>query len=271
MNAPVELDVVIINYNSGDLLIKCIDRLNDSDNIKINIYIIDNDSSDQSIQNLEQSQPSANFKIIKNTSNLGYAKACNQGSFNGSAKYIAFLNTDCFIYADQLSQLISGLSEVHNASLIGCRVMNEDGSLQAATRRRLPTFWRIVNHMTGLSKLPFFRGININDNGLFNDMQKVEAVNGACWVIKRAEFELVGGFDEEFPLHFEDLDLFNRLQSKGFDIIYDSKVSVIHLKGSSSKDIERINNWKRQGLLRYLSKHRPKWEYKVAQFILGLK
>lgn len=268
---PIELDVVIVNYNSGSLLKKCIEGLLDNEKIKINVFIVDNNSSDQSIGSLKEGQYLKKVGIIQNSSNLGYAKACNQGAKQGRGKLIAFINTDCFIQTCQLFKLISSLHDNKYAALIGCRVINQDGTLQAASRRRLPSFWRIIFHLSKLDRWPLFKGINIKDDGLFDEIQTVEAVNGACWVIKRKHFEFIDGFDEGFPLHFEDLDVFARLKSEGFSVLYDSQVQVVHIKGASSKNEGQIKKWKQQGLLRYFSKHRPKWEHKAAQFILGPK
>ena len=267
-NQP-ELNVVIVNFNSGQALEQCINHLLEAPGIDIDITVIDNASSDHSCSFIMHCVPPIRF--IKNNANVGFAVACNQGAKLGKAPQIAFINPDCFINRQQVSQLHNQLVEVESAGLIGCRVLNEDGSLQAASRRRLPTFWRIVWHLTGLSQFSLFKGINIKDSGQFDSVQNVEAVNGACVLVKRTAFEQLKGFDEAFPLHFEDLDLFARLKAENYTILYDSSVEVKHLKGHSTQDKQKIKLWKRQGLLLYLAKHRPYWEYRVAKFWLGAR
>ncbi len=263
------LDIVIVNYNSGEGLEKCLNYFMDDSENDFNVFVIDNHSSDDSLMGVENSDLTT--ELIKNSSNVGYAKACNQGAKLGQATQIAFINPDCFINGEQLTQLSTALAANKYAALIGCRVLNEDGSLQAASRRRLPTFWRIVWHLTGFSKWRVFKGININDSGAFETIQSVEAVNGACVLVKRETFDLMNGFDEGYPLHFEDLDLFARLQVQSHAIIYDSSIEVIHLKGQSIQDNQKIKAWKRTGLLRFLFKHRPRWEYRVVKWLLGSK
>ena len=269
MHREPELNVVIVNYNSGQALEQCLTQLIGTAGIQLDICVVDNDSSDGSYLFIEDYK--SPIKLIKNNENAGFSVACNQGAKSGNASQIAFINPDCFINRQQLSRLYSQLAEVESAAMIGCRVLNEDGSLQAATRRRLPTFWRIVWHLTGLSQFSLFKGINIKGTGKFDAVQVVEAVNGACVLVKRAAFEQLSGYDEAFPLHFEDLDLFARLKAEKYSILYDSSVAVTHLKGHSNQDSQKVKAWKRQGLLRYLSKHRPNWEYRVAKFWLGLK
>ncbi len=264
-----ELDVVVVNYNSGEGLKKCLNHFMQGVEVELNIYVVDNHSNDESLKFFDRSYQT--IELVKNPSNLGFAKACNQGSKLGRATQLAFINPDCFINQRQLAQLSAGLSSNQTAGLVGCRVLNDDSSLQAASRRRLPTFWRTFWHLTGLSKWRLFKGINIKDSGKFTTVQTVEAVNGACILMKREAFEQLGGFDEGYPLHFEDLDLFTRLQTEGFSIIYDSSVEVKHLKGQSIQDNQKIKTWKRAGLLRYFSKHRPRWEYLIAKWLLGSK
>ena len=269
MTDGFDLDVVIVNYNSGQVLEECLSKIVSESKTAIEINIVDNNSTDDSLIFFDGMNDSV--KLLKNHSNQGYSVACNQGAKNGTASQIAFINPDCFINQQQLMQLYNHLEEQDSGALIGCRVVNEDGSLQAASRRRLPTFWRIFHHLSGLSKWPFFKGVNINDSGVFDAIQKVEAVNGACILVKRKVFEELGGFDEAFALHFEDLDLFARLKAKHYTVLYDASVTVSHIKGHATQDSHKIKIWKRQGLLRYLSKHRPQWEYYMAKLLLSLK
>ena len=113
-----------------------------------------------------------------------------------------------------------------------------------------------------------FKGSNIPDDGRFEKAIKVEAVNGACFVVRRDAFEAIGGFDPAYPLHFEDLDLFARLQNKGHHLLFDGRVEVTHLHGHSEQNQGKIKQWKKQGLKRYMSKHRPWWEAQVVKLFL---
>jgi len=267
MNHIPKLDVVIVNYNSGHALEKCIETLSASNSSQLNIIVVDNGSQDDSLQAIKYQYDGVN--VIENTLNVGFAKACNFAAKIGQAHYLAFINPDCFVSSEQLLQLVKSLENDPSAALVGCRVLNDDGSLQAASRRRPPTLWRVFVHMTHLDFLPGLKGINLKDNGLFDEIQRVEAVNGACMLLKRDAFNAVNGFDEAYPLHFEDLDMFAKLLKANQNILYDSDVAVRHIKGHSSQNEKKIKAWKKQGLLRYFKKHRPHWEYAVIKFILG--
>lgn len=260
------IDVVIVNYNSGEILQECLHYLLDETADCLKVIVVDNGSDDGSLKKINSDFKQV--KVIKNKHNQGFAKACNQGADWGQAKTIAFVNPDCFIKVQQLTQLAETLQSDRNNCLVGCRVLNNDGTLQAASRRRLPTFWRVVFHLSRLSKIKFVKGINIKDSGRFSTPIQVEAVNGACFVVNREDYNVVGGFDENYPLHFEDLDLFVRLAKLNKTLLYDSSVEVNHLQGHAKQDSNKVKAWKRQGLLRFFRNHRPVWEAKVIGWFL---
>lgn len=270
MNQASSIDVVVVNYNSGKALEVCINSLISSENSNLKVWVVDNHSVDDSLVFLEN-HSSKQVELISNNENIGFARACNQAASLGKSEIIAFVNPDCFVTESQLMHLSSWLSSSETLALMGCRVLNEDGSIQAATRRRLPTLWRVIFHLTKLCYLPLFKGINIKDNNYYARPIDVEAVNGACFLIKRHCFELIDGFDETYQLHFEDLDLFARLSEQGFHLQYDSSISVTHWHGHSAQDPAVIKNWKRQGLLRYFKKHRPRWESRLVSWLIGPK
>jgi GT2 family glycosyltransferase len=268
MNRQPVTDVVIVNHNSGQALRHCLEQLWQDANGAIRVFLVDNASSDESLSGLPESK---HIKLIANSSNRGFAQACNQGLQAGSSQWVLFLNPDCFATAADIRPLLHELAQHPQAAMIGCRVLNEDGTLQAASRRRLPGFWRIVMHLSGLSRWFMFKGINVRQTDRLGDVIEVEAINGALMLGRRCDLEAIGGFDEGYPLHFEDLDLFTRLIGLGKTLLYDDRVTVTHLKGHSRQDSARIKQWKRQGLCRYLQKHRPRWEASLVSWLLGVK
>ena len=220
------------------------------------LVVVDNASQDGTVNKLQAAL--ADHQIIINADNRGYGIAANQGATAGHQAYIAFINPDCFVDVDAVSSLADYLHKIPEVGMVGCRILNQDGSIQSASCRRLPTFWRVFNHMTGLYRLGF-KGIN-KPADCANQSASVEAVNGALFVIRRDLFERLQGFDEVFPLHFEDLDLMKRCLDAGYQIHYLAELQAIHLKGHSTQHDGMVKQWKRQGLKRYFKKHRPAWE-----------
>ncbi len=220
------------------------------------LTVVDNNSDDGTVALLKQYLPAK--QLIINAQNVGYATAANQGATNDHKRFITFINPDCFVQTSAIEALCNYLNQHPEAGIVGCRVVNEDLSLQAASCRRLPSFWRIVWHQTGLYRLGL-PGIN-KPLASAQEGGQVEAVNGAFFVMRRRIFDLLNGFDEQFKLHFEDLDLFARCAEVGYQVHYRPEITAIHLKGRSAEDNNRLKNWKRQGLKRYFQKHRPAWE-----------
>ena len=268
MKSTPVTDVVVVNHNSGQVLRQCLQGLLDEGDRDLNVVLVDNASTDDSLSDLPDSGA---MKVIKNQHNKGFARACNQGSEAGRAPWVVFLNPDCFASASDIRRLQSELERHPQAAMIGCRVLNEDGTLQAASRRRLPGFWRMVIHFSGLSRWSWFKGINIPHRQRFDHVIAVEAINGALMVCRRSDLEALRGFDEQYPLHFEDLDLCARIHKQGKTVLYDDRVEVTHLKGHSVQDSERIKQWKRQGLCRYMKKHRPAWEARLVSWLFAAK
>ncbi|WP_154222385.1 glycosyltransferase family 2 protein [Marinicella rhabdoformis] len=256
---PVSVDVVIVNYNAGQYVIDLINVL--KHNKQMNVIVVDNASSDGSLKRLQQ----LDVNLLENDKNMGFSYACNQGAQCGSSPVISFVNPDCLLEQGQLEQLTQRITK-GSSDLLGCHVVDPDGSTQKGTWRRLPNIWRVLKTVSSLEKLPFIQGLNLRKAPV-----NVEAVNGACYAIKRPVFEEISGFDEGYPLHFEDLDLFKRIQDKGGKLGYAGDIQVKHIKGHSSTDSKQVVEWKKQGLLRYFEKHRPNWEQKLIHLLVGLK
>ena len=158
-----------------------------------------------------------------------------------------------------------------NLAIVGCRVNNPDGSEQRASRRRLPTFWRAVITFSGIEKLArfchCFAGVNLNHQPMPHSWQNVEAISGAFILMRTEVFDEINGFDEEFPMHFEDLDLFKRTQDLGYKIAFNPNVSVIHHQGTSSRSNPKVSEMKKQGLQRYFYKHCSTLSYLLVKLL----
>ncbi len=259
----LQWDVVTVTYQNQATLKRFLTPWL-SDDPRFRLWVIDNGSKDGTGNQLKSQLHARQFQL--NTDNRGYAAAANQGAALGNCDYIVFINPDCFVAPDTIEPLVNYLQDNPQTGLVGCRVLNEDGRLQAASCRRLPTFWRVFNHISGLYRLGL-PGIN-KPIKYAEQAGTVEAVNGALFVIRRDLFEQLKGFDEGYPLHFEDLDLMRRSLDTGYQIDYSPEVTAVHLKGHSSGNGDEIKQWKRQGFQRYFKKHRPRWEQWLVNRLL---
>ena len=198
--------------------------------------MIDNASDDGSVDIIQDKFPSV--KLIENKVNIGFGRANNQGLDIANGSYILFINPDCIVSEDTFDKMISFFKEHPDCGLAGCKILNSDGSLQLACRRSFPGPWTSFTKVTGLSNLlpksRIFARYNLtylNENQIY----EVDAVSGSFMMVRREVYEKVGGFDEQFFMYGEDLDLCYRIQKAGFKVYYVPNTQIIHYKGESTK------------------------------------
>ena len=254
------VSVVIVNFNAGARLGECVASIVETGH-PTQIIVVDNASGDDSIQRLEATCGGlAHLRMVRNTANLGFAKACNIGTRLASCAYILYLNPDCIIDGDTLPALVGGLRRNPDAGMAGGMLINPDGTEQAGGRRAVPNPWRALVRLSGLYRLKnrhpqIFSDFLQHDEMVPEGDLEVEATSGACMMLPRKVIRDVGGFDEGYFLHVEDLDLCMRVREKGRKIIFVPGAKVVHLKGVCSRDRPIFVEWhKHRGLMRFYRK-----------------
>lgn len=259
-------DLVIVNYNAGVLLDKCVRSAFIAGVNKI--IIVDNASIDNSLENIKKmALDNDNISLIYNPYNVGFAAACNIG-YKQTKKYVLFLNPDCQLEADTLSKLTNILQSSPEIGMVGGLLINPDGTEQQGGRRAIPTPWRSFVRAFGLYRLAkykpaLFFDFHLHRQSLPKHPIKVEAISGACMLVKREAVEEVGLWDEGYFLHCEDLDWCMRFQQKGWKIMFVPDAKVIHTLGACSKSRPVFVEWhKHKGMIRFYHKffkqHYPK-------------
>ncbi len=232
-----DLSIIIVNYNVKEFLQNLLDSiLKSSPQITKQIIVVDNASDDGSVEMLREKFPG--ICLIENKKNVGFGAANNQALEISNGKFILLLNPDTIVQEDTFSILINFFNSHPEAGLVGCKVLNPDGTLQLACRRGFPGPWTSFTKVTGLSKLfpnsKLFARYNLTylDE---NQTYEVDAISGAFMLLKREVYEKVGGFDPQFFMYGEDLDLCYRIQQAGFKVYYVPDTQIIHYKGESTK------------------------------------
>jgi GT2 family glycosyltransferase len=254
------VSIVIVNFNAGARLGDCVASVVETGH-PTQIIVVDNASEDDSIRRLEAEYGGlAHLRILRNTANLGFARACNIGTRLASFPYILYLNPDCVIDGDTLPALVGGLRRRPDAGMAGGMLINPDGTEQAGGRRAIPTPWRALVRLSGLYRLknryPRIFEDFLQHQGKVPDTDlEVEATSGACMMVLRQVIEDVGGFDEGYFLHVEDLDWCVRIREKGWKIFFVPGAKVVHLKGVCGRDRPFFVEWhKHRGLMRFYRK-----------------
>ncbi len=213
----IDLSIIIVNYNVKEFLLNLLESIQQAaKNISTEIIVVDNNSNDDSITTINEKFPSV--ITIQNNSNVGFGAANNQGLEISKGKYILLINPDTLVKENTFEQMIKFLEENLQVGIAGCKVLNPDGSLQLACRRSFPKPWVSFTKVTGLSKLfpksKLFAKYNLTylDE---NETYEVDAISGSFMMFNRNTFEKVGGFDTDFFMYGEDLDLCYRVQKAG--------------------------------------------------------
>ena len=230
----------------------------------VEVILVDNASGDGEIEHAEANHAAdARFRVLRNGANLGFGPACNRGAAIARGDTLIFLNPDCELPANGVEQLREILRTESNVGMMGLTVCAADGSPARGNRRRDPTLMRAFASMTGLARLqgrcPKLAGVEMpKPAGPLPPVEIVDAVSGACMVLPAQVFRSVGGFDEGYFLHVEDLDLCRRVRDAGYCVVVATAVRAVHAQGSSSRHRPFfVARHKRDGMWRYFLKFDP--------------
>lgn len=252
------VSVVIVNYNAGQFLTACIDSALPQVS---EVLVVDNASTDLSLELCtEHFAVEPKLKIIRNTTNLGFAAACNIGVTRATGAYVLFLNPDCVLGADSLLRMFQVMEAHPEAGMVGGLLTNEDGTEQAGGRRAVPTPWRSFVRAFGLYRFAkywprLFFDFHLHKQALPDHPVEVEAVSGALMLVRREAIEDVGLWDEGYFLHCEDFDWCMRFRQKGWKILFVPDAPVMHHKGVCSRSRPIFVEWhKHKGMMRFYRK-----------------
>lgn len=252
------VSIIIVNYNAGAVLTECVSlALKQAKEV----IVVDNASTDSSIRMLELSfGTKPHLGIIKNRNNLGFAKACNIGSEVASGDYFLFLNPDCLLQTNAVVNLLESFNVSATVGMVGGLLTNLDGTEQGGGRRAVPTPWRSFVRAFGLTRFSnrwpiLFYDFNLHQQPLPEEPIYVEAISGACMMIKREAMEDVGHWDNDYFLHCEDLDLCMRFRQNGWRILFVPNAPVVHHLGLCSNSRRIFVEWhKHKGMIRFYKK-----------------
>lgn len=237
MDPQVDLSIIIVNYNVKDFLSQCLNSiLASKTNFNYEIIIVDNNSTDGSVDFIQKNFPSV--KLIPLDRNTGFGFANNKGFEFAQGKYILILNPDTVLQEDTLKVMFEYMEANPEVGIAGCKVLNSDGTLQLACRRGIPTPWVAFTKLFGLQALFPKSKLFARYNLTFlpsEELAFVDAISGSFMFVRRQVYEQLGGFDTNFFMYGEDLDFCLRAKQNGWKIAYVPNTSIVHYKGESTK------------------------------------
>ncbi len=242
------LSIIILSYNTKKVteqcLISLLKSLKTENQLEYEIIIVDNASSDGTIKSLTSLRVNE-LRVIQNKKNLGFAKANNQGLKAAKGEYILFLNSDVIIEKLQFKRLLNYLDSRPEVGVCTVRVDLTNGAIDPASHRGFPTIWNSLCYFLKLEKLlgfiPFINRIFGGYHMVWYDLQtihEIDSPSGAFYLSRKKILDKVNGFDEQFFMYGEDLDLSYRIKKIGYKILYYPLFHVTHLKYTSGLGIE---------------------------------
>ncbi|MBS1626637.1 MAG: glycosyltransferase [Bacteroidetes bacterium] len=229
------VSVIIVNYNVKYFLGQCLASVQNALlGIKAEIIVVDNASTDNSCAYLKTYFPFV--KLIENTTNAGFSKACNAGAAIALGEFILFLNPDTLIDEIVVKESIAFIKSQKNIGAVGVQMIDGSGKFLPESKRSFPSVISSFYKLTGLASL-FSSSKKINKYGLGNfnknEIHEVDALCGAFMLMPKYVFTMCNGFDEQFFMYGEDIDLCYRIKQLNYCNYYLGNLSIIHFKGES--------------------------------------
>lgn len=266
--SSVDLSIVIVSWNVRELLRACLQALQTTtQTISFEVLVVDNASSDGTVEMVATEFPQHHLIALKE--NIGFAAANNLGASHARGEIILFLNDDTQVYDHTLDQCVAYLRTHAEVGVLGCQLINSDQTLQPSVRKDPGVY----DQSLILLKIPHIFPSTISSYMCvdfdYQKTQTVEQVMGAFFMMPRAVFDQMNGWDEGYFLWFEEVDMCTRVRAHGYSVVYLSTARCLHHKGASfaSNRPLRLQKIWQHSLLRYMRLYQSWYGYLTVRTI----
>jgi N-acetylglucosaminyl-diphospho-decaprenol L-rhamnosyltransferase len=251
--------VVMVSYFTGPVLTLAIDAVLSQPGL-CDLVVVDNGNPPEVMAELDaRAAEDKRLVVITGHGNIGFAAGCNLGARRARGEFLLLLNPDCQLMPDTLMRLMAEGAGLAPRWMLGCRLENPDGSEQRGSRRAILTPWIAFVEAFRLDRLaprhPYFQRFNRHDLPSPRATEEVPVISGACMFMPAEIYREVGGMDEGYFLHVEDIDLCYRMHVHGCTIYHVPDVRVVHFRSTSRAATLFIEWHKTRGFIRYFRKH----------------
>lgn len=249
MSEPLA-DVIVVSYNSHEYLRGCVEPL--AEDPEFRVVVVDNASSDQSLEAVD----GLDVVRVARDRNVGFARACNEGSALSAAPYVLFLNPDARIRPEDARRLIAVAERDEGIAIVGPRTVDFEGTLVHSQRRFLAvsSIWAQALFLHHFFPAAAWTDGIVREEELYARPGSPDWLSGACLLARRTTLERLGGFDECFFMYCEDQDLCRRARAAGFEVRYEPSAVAAHVGGASAPRAASFPVLV-QSRRRYLAKH----------------
>lgn len=257
----MQTSIIILSYNTKDLLHKCLTGLlNHLPKEKTEVIVVDNASKDESVTMIKNEFPAV--ILMENSKNLGFGAGINRGVEKARGKYLLFLNSDAMVHDASIERMIELLESDEQIGVAGGLLKYPDGKVQ----RSYGAFYTLPS----VCKM-----LLLGDKGELwgrteDKPKSVDWVSGGFMLIRKEIFDTINGFDPYFFMYVEDMELCYRVKQLGYTVYVCPNAVVTHEgHGSSSRSFAIYHIYR--GLRYFYKKHRQPWEYGIVSGLLDLK
>ena len=234
----MDLSIIIVNYRGGERLSQCLDSLSSvsGNSFKPEVIVVDNNSDDGLVDKFESDFP--DFKFIRNKVNGGYANGCNLGSSNAEGEFLLFLNPDTIAKKGEIEKLLNAAKSNPEYYILSCRQIRSDGRESKATG-----VFPGPGNLTGLQRAMTskFNKNKVDEKiGNEEDILFPDWISGSVVMIRKEKFQKLNGFDEDFWMYFEDVDLCKRARKIGGEVAFFGNITIEHNHGGSTRMNSKI-------------------------------
>jgi hypothetical protein len=230
----MKLSVVIICWNDLRVIRECLRSIfAGTQSADVEVIVSDNGSTDGSVQFIHENYPQV--RVVENGANLGFAKGNNAGIRAAQGEFVLILNPDTIIPEGSLEKFIAFANQHPEAGAFGCRVLNLDGTYQVSARL-FPTvkrYWVSALYLQGLARFSSLFTFEEYEGWKGDRERQIDWQSGCCVMFRGPLLKSLGGFDEQFFYHFEEVDLCHRVWDAGFPILFTPEATITHLGGQS--------------------------------------
>lgn len=254
------ISLIMVSYHTGDVLWRSLDAALAADEVG-EVILVDNGNPADVTTKLEaMAAQTPTLRLLTGHGNIGFAKGCNLGAEEATGQHFLFLNPDAILPPDGATALRDAGEQVSEEHWVtGPTLQDPDGSEQRGSRRKILTPWNAFVEASRLYVIapnhPAFARFNAHESEPLTEPTRVPCLSGACFLTPRATWEMLGGMDERYFLHVEDVDFFLRLTKSGGPALAVPSVRVTHFKSSSQVDPLFVERRKKQSMNLYFATH----------------
>jgi len=261
------ISVIMVSYMTGPALIEAIHAVMADPDV-FELILVDNGNSPDARKRLSHVVAKyEKIRLLQGHGNIGFGRACNYGAKLASGEYFLFLNPDALIAEGAARNLANCGKSLTAPWIAGGMLKDINGQEQRGSRRGSLTPLSAIVSFTPLHRLPFFKSIHKENESLPAEPTAYPTVSGACMMMNRRSFDILGGFDEDYFLHVEDIDVCRRARESGGEVYFVPGASVMHYGSTSQVRRQKVEWEKLKGFTRYFIKHSDTAFGKVMTYI----